>query len=320
MATYWATDTGAGLKDGSSLANAAVVDASDANDIWSIVNGAGAPAADTDIRICGNASITATCGITQDATSTHKIRIQGRNAADTADAQVIIDAGGGAFSVFTFTTADYWQLDRITAYNTDKNAGSHGFSFGAGAAHVSVTNCIAHDVYCGFNCAGLSTRGRLASCWAHDCADDGFCCNETTVCTLCWSTDNTGDGFYWGTQIYCIADNCDVGFLSCSNVTHCVARGNNSHGFSFFAARAGNASYCIAEGNGTGGTGYGYSLGTTGSLHLLGCASYDNQDGRVDAGNYDDIGPVIYTSTAFVDADNGDFRLNGSSTGGCLTC
>ena len=313
MITYWATNAGAGTKAGTSLANAAVVDPADANDIWTIINALGALTDDITIKLCGDANITASITITKDATAAHTIIVQGRDAGDTDDAEVDIDAGNGAFSVFTETAADFWEFRSVHATNTDENAGNDGWSVSANADSGAWYKCRASDCYRGWDVAAGSKYHRLLLCHAHENAEDGIRCEETTSCTLCLSVDNGGDGFYWGTQIACLAYGNGLGFNLCKCPVFCTAYNNTGDGFASYGATAVSAVACIAESNG----GFGFNANTA-TLLLLRCADYVNTSGRVSAGNVLDVDGVSYTATAFVDAGNGDFALNDADAGGAL--
>ena len=305
MIYYWATNAGAGTKAGTSLANAAVVDPADANDIWAIINALGALTDDITIKLCGDASITATCEITKDATAAFTIIVQGRNAGDTADAEVEIDAGNGAFSVFTLTAADFWDFRQVYATNTSEAAGMDGWLISVNADGVAWYKCRASYCYRGWDFASGGKYGRLLLCHAHDNAEDGIRCEETTSCVFCQSMDNGGDGYYWGTQIGCLAAGNGIGFHLCKCPTFCTAYNNGGDGFAAYEATAVSVVACIAESNGC----FGFGAGTA-TLLLLRCADYVNTSGRVSGGNVLDLDGVSYTASAFVDAGNGDFALN----------
>lgn len=307
--TWWATNAGTGAKDGTSLADAAVVDPADANDVW----GKGYAAGDT-IKLCGDASITQTIDLTTDGGAATLVFILGRNAGDTADAEVDIDAGGGAFSVFTFTTADYHVFNLIHAMNTDENAGSDGFDLGVDADFCQFYNCRASGVYRGWDCAAGSQWHQLWNCIVHDNAHAGFYGTSYVYGHRlygCTAYDNAHNGFY-GILVAssCVAyDNGWSGFYGVPTVIGCVSQGHNRG----FVLTAGNclAIDCIAAENDS--DGYQCDAAWT---HLLRCADYNNVSGRFLGTNYTDIDPITCSAAPFLDAANGDFRLNNVAGGG----
>jgi hypothetical protein len=314
MVNYWATNAGAGTKAGTSLGNAAVTDPADANDIWTIINASGAPADDTTVKLCGDAAITATCTITQDATDTHKIIIQGRNAGDTADAKVTIDAGGGAFPIFNFTAADFWEIRQVYAYNTSKGAGNNGFTVGANADYVSFYGCEISDCYRGIEFSGSSGYGRVLSCHAHDNGSGGFLGALTTLWSNSQAIDNGGDGFYRGVAVDCLADNNADGFRQCLGALRVVAYGNSGDGIEAAADSNCIIVDSIVEANGA----FGANVSADATAYLLRVASKSNTSGRISGDNYIDVDGIEYTVTAFLNAAAGDFSLNRLAGGGAM--
>lgn len=99
-----------------------------------------------------------------------------------------------------------------------------------------------------------------------------------------------------------------------STVRGCTFYGNTGPGINITSAPISlSIDNNIFEANTT----YGITLaGVYAGVLLQNNAYYNNPSGTVSAGmvpNYQNIGEIIYTSTAFVDAANGDFRLNNAA-------
>lgn len=319
-ATIWATNAGAGLKDGTSLANAAVTDPSDADDVWTIVNALGALSQNLEIRLCGDASTTATIPVTKDATTTYRITLQGRNAGDTAYALTAVDAGDGAFKVFTFTASDFWIVRDIHATNTDEAAGNHGFSLMADADYMTFIGCKMSHCNYGFDATASPIYLTLVDCWADLNASRGFSGIDTSICIGCVAS-SSGIGFVKGHHVRGIAyDNTFDGFNGVHSGTSCTAYNSGRHGFFLMdvAHSFVPLADCIAVGSG----GYGYQAdAATVAVLLQRCASYNNTSGRDNSGiqgHWIDVAPVVLTADPFVDAASGDFALNTTAGGGAL--
>lgn len=153
-------------------------------------------------------------------------------------------------------------------------------------------------------------------CYVHDTPGYGFLGS--------WSSHATVDAYF------CVADACTSGFLVSNSggdlygcrIVGCVAYGNTSQGF----ITGNNFNIypwilnCISYGNG----GYGFS-GTNGfNATLLKELVRNNAAGNNTSGNYQGgdtykaDSSVTLTADPFVDADNGDFRLNLAAGGGAL--
>ncbi len=316
-ATLWATNAGSGLKDGTSLANSAVVDPADADDILSIVN-AGTVVEPVTIRQVDDASITQTLNVTLDATSTNRITWQGRNAGDTADAEVDIDAGAGAFSVFTLTVADFWDFRHIHATNTSKAAGFDGWSLTNDADECSFFECRASECYRGFDLAAGASGIPFLCSRAHGNANIGFNLNSTSWASESAAHDNGSDGFVWGRQVRCLSyGNGGNGYHVLLSIVLSIAYDNTSQGFRQAGVDSvGFLADCIAAENGA----FGFNAaGANRSLFLLRCADFNNTSGRDNSGvqgNFVDEGPIVLTADPFVNAAGGVFDLNKVIGGG----
>ena len=313
-ATLWATDGGAGLKDGTSLANAAAIDPGDANDIVTIIN-ADDPAADgTTVRLCADGDVitTATFAINRDGLFTRKFYLVSRNAADTANAYVALDANGGAFAVITLTAADYWQFERIGATNTDGLAGNHAWSGTADADGCIFIDCKGTHAYRGFDIHINSMYCELFRCEASENADYGVIGFSNGTLIDCQAHNNGNHGFEdTGNLVRCVASGNLIGFNKPRYLAdHCIAYGNSSHGFSNNYLQAMFIG-CAATENGA----YGYDMNSYWN-HLINCAHYSNVSGGISGTDYTSENVIALTADPFVNAAAGDFRLNNAAGGG----
>lgn len=155
QAEWWATDGGVGSFAGTSLANAADIDPAGA-DIWTIIAANGPADKDITINLCADSpvSVSSACTVSADSSAINIITIQGRTAADDADAEVTLDAGGGAFSALDLVTADRCVVMRVHGTNTDQSAGNNGINVGANADNASLIDCRGSWAYDGIYGAG----------------------------------------------------------------------------------------------------------------------------------------------------------------------
>lgn len=159
-------------------------------------------------------------------------------------------------------------------------------------------------------------------CEADSCAT-GF--SGTLTLSYCRAVSCTSNGFATssGALINCIAHSCATGFNAGGTIFfHCTAYNNTSHGFT-----NGNPGShfinCIATNNG----GYGYNIGTAVSLRFDNCYGLSNTSGLILSatpltggaqGPLYAPAPANLSANPFVDAANGDFRLNDTPGGGGL--
>jgi len=296
----WFRQTPQGAKDGTSLANAAGVDPNAADDIWDIINAdPNPPANGTKIHACADVPLTIGAAITIncDAATSNPIYVVGRNAADTADAQVVIDAGGGAFPVLDMVTADVWLWFRTTFQNTDGLTPNNGITVGANADYCRFIDCKASDCYDGWSILGAQTH--LLRCLGYHNArygvnggglvrviDSMFRRNGShgaySVLSAIRSTFayNGGVGLYWP---YYLAD-------------ECVFYGNTGYGVAPFVMFTAIIRNCIAALNST----YGIDCSDYWPL-LENFAHYGNTSGGINGTDY--FGNVIaLTADPFVQA------------------
>lgn len=189
-------------------------------------------------------------------------------------------------------------------------------------------------------------RGSTASINAYVEAinvDQGFSASQG-ICTGCFASGyGTGVGFTVRSTSHCAATNFQDGFGNLTvglSYSHCVAYNNSRYGF------YGNGSdsfgqYCVAYSNGSDGFislvnthdpdlvrciavnngGYGIKGNTVTNRYTMvfQTADYGNTSGRIlEGSNTIDGLPISLTADPFIDAANGDFRLNDTAGGGAV--
>jgi len=140
----------------------------------------------------------------------------------------------------------------------------------------------------------------------------------------CYFHDNTVTPISWTTGTFSVtrsifdtngAAGISVGGACVSSsISGCTFYGNTGPGIALTSAPISlSIENNIFEANTT----YGITLaGTYGGVFLQNNAYYNNPSGQVTAGtvpNYQNLGAITYTSTAFVDGPNADFRLNSAA-------
>lgn len=311
-ATIWATNAGAGAANGTSLADAYSL----ANAVVA-VNALGALSQHLTVRICGDCVIAAALAVTKDATTTWRITWQGRDAADSGDAEIDIDANDGAHSVWTLTAADLHEWRHLHPTNTDEAVGNHGWDVTANADYCFWYKCRASHCCDGWVAVTGTLVSKVVECRAHDNAGRGFYLEKGAVHVECVAHDNAGRGFDGGKCDRCLSYGNSDGFKTTHPPVECISYGNSGQGF-----RTGHTDRilvvdCIAVNNGA----YSYYVAAaTGAMQLNRCADYGNTSGRNNSGtgSWVDIGDPGLTADPFVDAANGDFRLNKAAGGGAL--
>ncbi len=312
-ATYWATAAGANSFSGLDLANAAKIDPNLEGDIWTIIN-AGTVVEPVTIKLCGGAPIGAAININKDATGDFPITVQGRNAGDTADALVTIDANDGAYDVFTLTTADFWVFNDIEAANNSEGFEVHGFEVTANADNVSFNRCKANHCAKGWSFGNGAVGAHLHDCVAEDNASTGFSGIRTNPSLLesCISRSNVTGFFQISVAVGCIANNnTGDGFGQCENLSHCTAYANGADGFVCVTNGRANWTDCISNSN----TSDGF-LVNDGWTFLTRCAAYGNGGSDINGSNYTGVDMITLTADPFIDAASEDFRLTVGSGGG----
>ncbi len=178
---------------------------------------------------------------------------------------------------------------------------------GSGVLHNSISHCLVEK------CDGSAgVRGVIAShSKVQNCVAQGFwfC---TTV--FCWADACQTYGFVAGNGAYgCIASNISfssgAGFRQYYGVFNCVAYNCTGDGFMQYNDEI--IANCISINSAQ----YEFEMGPFGVL--INSASWVTGSGRTN-GQAADYNPITLTADPFVDAANGDFRLNNHPSGGLL--
>ena len=261
---------------------------------------------------------------------------------------------GGRFSTTAGSTADWVGVigydSTRTANNTDANrptievAASGVTSITMFTAASTFTNVLFRNLIIDGKVkssirgvVGTASSGTVERCLIRNCTNYAAqdCtvidteitgCTTTTLgslhtctCWGCYCHDNTGGGFYLGNAFWCVADsNTGMGFSSITRANNCVAYNNTTVGVSFsFGRRDSFPVNCICVNNGT----YGYDLSNQSDGPAQHCTGYNNTSGLTNPSSFgkDAItkyGWITITGDPFVDAANGDFRLNNTAGAG----
>lgn len=164
------------------------------------------------------------------------------------------------------------------------------------------------------NCTNSAFTGRAVYCEATGCSTTSVFMGTSMYC---WGHGNSSRVFS-GSAFFCVASESSAGgFLGAAH--GCIAYNNPGGGTSGFFVNSSAAlswSNCIAIGNGQ----YGYaaaSAASSQSKQIVNCAHYNNAGGNVFYSAVQE-GTIALTADPFVDAANGDFRLNTAAGGGAL--
>lgn len=315
-ATLWATASGAGAKDGTSLANAAVSDPADANDIWSILNGGSLAQAVTEIRLCGDYTPTATADINNAGDDTHRLRVRGRNAGDTADLLIDVNAGGGAFAVFTLTAAAWAEFWNIKARNTSQGFNNDAWRIPGSASQLTWYRCHGAAAKAGWKGSATAQDLHWIECYAYDNAAEGWNGDPgvpTTQCVRCVARSNGTQGFDDIAVLdQCIADgNTQEGVRTALRISGSILYGNGASGYAMFGS---GVLLTMNETSIVGNGGYGLDA-SNGFSSLHNVAFYNNTSGSINGSAYSSHGQITLTGDPFVDAANGDFTPSNSAAG-----
>lgn len=315
--TLYAAPVAVGAKDGSSLADAAAIDPGDANDIWTIANDDVAALGNSEVLLCADDVVTTTgkIEITRDGAVGGTFVVRGRNAANTADAQVVLDADGGAFPVVQLTAADYWCFLGITAQNTNKAAGNYAWELTSGADYVTLYNCEGLSALEGIYRTGGGSYAQIIGGEYSNNTNRGLYLNTSSIKVVGVVANANGNNgiLCSGVLLNCVCSN--NGGHGASLVTHasgCTFFGNAGDG-----CNCTNNAFvrdCIATENG----GYGCECSVTGFTVLANFAHYLNTSGAL-VGLRQEFNTIALSANPFVDKANRDFRLN-SAVGGGAAC
>lgn len=261
---------------------------------------------------------------------------QGYSSTFGDGGRATIDGGTTGASYILLTNANGSGVDRnwivdLIFQNNGATGSASGVQWGGGTRSGQV-RVVVHDVRgSGFNGADQSIECEAYACNKSNTADIGaFLMSSNAVLVRCVAHDNTGsnnDGFY--TQgggilmLNCVSDtNGRHGFFE-QNITGanrligCDLYNNGTDGYRHITS--GCAAY-LSNCNFISNAGYGINVSTgtqTGVIHN--CGYYNNTLGaKNNVGRMFESGAVTYTGVPYVDAANGDFRLNNTANQGAL--
>lgn len=175
---------------------------------------------------------------------------------------------------------------------------------------------------CAFaNFTAGACSGQALFCTATGCSGATAAFSGTVLCVACEAYANTCIGFSNTNSVLCISrgnTGANIHGFSGTNFVNCVAYANGGNGFSFFGSSS-VAMNCVAESN----TGYGYVSGSSAqpTPYMVNCAAYNNTAGTTSAFHAQSLNlgfQAITAGSVFVDAANGDFRLNNTANRGAL--
>lgn len=316
--TLFATDGGAGLKDGITLARAAAIDPADANDIWTIVNGDVPAAGGTEIKLCADSPVTTTAKveITVDAATADPFTVQGRTAADAADAQVVLDANNAAFPVIQLTTADRWRWWQITAQNTDRNTPNHAWDIGANADNCHFYLCRGLDSYRGFSFNSGASNCRLVDCEGSANANIGVSyASSSGLLYRCIADANGSTAFSArATCVGCISsNNTGNGYTNTNVAIGCLSYSDTTIGFNPDSAGA-----ILIDCMSVDSSGHAVDAQAGEPVVMIRFAHHNNSSGLLNGTNAKQVGTIALSAAPFITPGSRDFRPNALAGGGLL--
>lgn len=265
------------------------------------------------------------------------IRFEGYTTTIGDKGRFTVDGGtsGASYVLLTVSVANI-ELHNAIFQNNGSTGSANGLVFSSSEHHLD--NVIAHDI----RGSGIVVNGtgntHLIDCETYLCNQSnssglaGFALSAASIYALgCMAHDNSGSntrGFTISGAAHltrCIADtNGSIGFsvTATTNVMmlNCDAYNNVSHGISASISSAGLLYFdrCILTKNGTGGTGYGIDVGGSGKENgcirncAFGSGTAANTSGDINGTDIEVRDKITLASNTlpYVDAPNGDFRIN----------
>lgn len=285
------------------------------------------------VNLKGGTSYAITAAV---AHANNGVTFQGYAAAAGDGGRAVIDGGtAGASYALLSLSATTCVLRDLTFQNNGASGSAVGVVVGANLWE----RCVVHDVRGhGFHCSGAN-HGPLVECEAYACNQGnatnsgGFVIGSATATlTRCVAHDNVGSNnvgfvlFGGATLTNCIADtngSHGVGLLGGSNITATLSAcslyanvGSGIHLASGSSTFRLHADSCIFVNNGV----WAVNNAATAPnyINLLNNAYYNNTSGMVNGttAQLTEAGAVTLTGSPFVDAANGDFRLNNTAGAG----
>lgn len=202
----------------------------------------------------------------------------------------------------------------------NNGAGNNGIvDTGSNYRQCHIFKCVARNCPgTGIGAPSSNPQSQIHNCYAYNCGV-GFR-GEMIINSVAEScTTGFKSGTLSGAYVKSLAVSCSTGFELAENGGYavaawgCVAYGCTD-GFKWTSYDMGTCIECVSVGC----SGYGYNTHTTwvGSV-VYRCAGYNNTSGTYRS-NFTPLSPITITGDPFVDAANGDFRLNNTPGAGAV--
>lgn len=244
------------------------------------------------------------------------LRIEGYGSVrgDLGTAPVLTASGISTVSLVATASGTQNQIKNLTVDGASLTS-IRCFNLGSGYGYLLFAKNAT-------NTGIATTTTTLEQCRATGCATAGAGINGTGIWCGCVSYSNTVSGFNTGSNmalVDCIAYSnsgaSSDGFASGgtgATFINCAAYSNGRQGFNLSQTSC-VAINCIAESNG--------SIGLTVTANsglLINCAAFSNSTNFNIQSNVNgqNINPITYTASAFVNAAGGNFALNANAGGG----
>lgn len=223
----------------------------------------------------------------------------------TATGVNIVDVGTSAYgsiSNFEINGQDYATVNGVY------------LSYQAADSYYTLFNLNIHNCVTGVACSANFRNIPAILCKAYSCSGYGFTnCNAFN----CVSYSNALSGFLYGSCKNCIAYlNTGYGFYNVFLTANCVAYHNTLSGWyiqGYAQIWSPQVFNCISSANHE----YGFAdIWSRSRVSYVNCKTYNNTSGIMSGGSQE--AATELTGDPFVDAANGDFRLNNLPGGGAL--
>lgn len=299
---------------------------------FSFVNGAMVDAATDPVRVNFKNDQTYNITAAMAVANNGPFVFQGYTSTFGDGGKATFDGGtsGASYALLTTATSAILICDLIL-----QNNGASGSAAGLviSAGRNAAERCVVNSVRgAGFS---LTNQTTVLACEAYTCNQSntasigGFTCTSSCSFDSCVSHDHSGSnavGFQIGatsTLLNCIADtNGSHGFAIASvnptELNQCVAYNNGGSGVS-----AASGAHCYTIKNSVFAQNAAYGVIETAAssfLRVSNCAFYSNTSGQTgtvpSSSAYIVSGSVTLSASPFVDAANGDFRLNSTAGAG----
>lgn len=282
------------------------------------------------VNMKNNAVYEMTAGVQLTATGYFTVQGYSSTVGDGGLANINCASGLSSVTDYLITlmsaSANFWKWIDIEVSKTGGSQPTSG-GFRILSNYVQMIRC----VFTGFPGYGLLVGQycEATECEAYGNTAIGFSANGPCVLTRCIANGNTTAGYANGDNQtinvvfnQCIASNNGANGWNLNRLIAelygCVAYNNTGAGIlnSYGAAGSMYFENCILHNNST----YGVNLsGSTRQGCMVNCAFYNNTSGPTNAlSHVEEVGSITLSASPFVDAANGDFRLNNTANAGAL--